>query len=197
VRGGQFGAVIMASFALASCTSEPRDAFVGAPRQSGVSAVSSDVRGIRKVATFDADVLVLSRRNYYGWAGDDFAAYSPTDIAVAWGEGARSEVHSRIKISQSGRFYFWRAGAEAWKDPRVRRFGKHSANWHLIPANDTVAGAIDDISENQVVGLKGYLVDINAPDGGRWRTSRTRGDQGAGACEIILVTEVRPDAGTA
>lgn len=192
-RGAFVG--LVAGLALASCSpAEPRDAYVGAPRQNAVSIVQSDPRGIRKVATFDADVLVLSRKSYGGLFGDDFSDYSPLDLAVAWGEGARADVHSRVKISQSGRFYYWRAGAQAWQDPRVRRFGKHSANWHLIPANDDIADAMSDIRSNQVVGLKGYLVDINAPDGKRWKTSRTRGDQGAGACEIILVTEVRPDS---
>jgi len=179
------------SLALSACSPEPRDAQVPAPRQYELSSISTDARGIRKVATFDAEVLVLSRKTYRGWAGDDFAEYSPVDLAVAWGEGARADVHGRISISQSGRFYWWRAGAEAWQDPRVRRFGKHSANWHLIPASDAVSDVIDDIGPNDVVALHGHLVDIFAPDGRRWKTSRTRNDQGAGACEIILVHEAK------
>ncbi|MBS7668256.1 hypothetical protein [Croceicoccus gelatinilyticus] len=183
--------LLAAPLALAACSEEPRDAQVSAPRQGMMDGMPADARGLRKVATFDADVLVLSRRNYGGLFGDTFSDYSPVDLAVAWSEGARAEVHSQISIRQSGRFYYWRAGADAWQDPRVRRFGKHSANWHLIPADDTIADKIDRIGANDVVGLKGYLVDIDAPDGSRWRTSRTRNDKGAGACEIILVTEVR------
>ncbi|WP_156170778.1 hypothetical protein [Croceicoccus naphthovorans] len=174
---------------LAACNAESRDPHVGTPQQSMMSEVATDVRGIRKVATFQADVLVLARADYDGWIADDFAEYAPTDLAVAWGEGARADVHGRISIRQSGRFYYWRAGPEAWQDPRVRRFGKHSANWHLVPANDDVADAIDGIGRGDVVRLRGHLVDIFAPDGGRWKTSRTRTDQGAGACEIILVSE--------
>ncbi|WP_144095741.1 hypothetical protein [Croceicoccus sediminis] len=179
------------AFAVSACSEEPRDAQVAAPRQGMMDGMPADARGMRKVATFDADVLVLKRRNYGGLFGDKLSEYSPVDLAVAWSEGARAEVHSQIDIRQSGRFYYWRAGPDAWQDPRVRRFGKNSANWHLIPANEAIAERIDDIDENEIVGLKGYLVDIDGPDGGRWRTSRTRNDSGAGACEIILVTEVR------
>lgn len=155
-----------------------------------LSDVSTDARGIRKIAAFDAEVLVLSRRTYGGWMGDRLSQYAPLDLAVAWGEGARADVHGRIRVSQSNRFYFWRAGSDAWKDPRVRRFGRYSANWHLIPANDDIADVMDDIATNDIVSLRGHLVDILAPDGGRWKTSRTRTDQGAGACELILVSEV-------
>lgn len=189
---GRFGAAAIAvglGLGLAACSAEPRDADVPEPRQYILNSVSTDARGIRKVATFDAEVLVLARRDYNGWFPDRFASYAPVDLAVAWGEGAMADVHGRIHISQSNRFYFWRAGAEAWQDPRVRRFGKHSANWHLVPANDDVADAVDSIREGEVVSLRGHLVDIFAPDGYRWKTSRTRNDQGAGACEIVLVSE--------
>lgn len=189
VRGlGALAAALLA----ASCSEPPRDAHVGEPRQYILNEISTDSRGIRKVATFDAQVLVLSRRSYGGLIGDRFADYAPLDIAVAWGEGARADVHSRVSISQSGRFYYWRAGPEAWQDPRVRAFGGHSANWHLVPANDEVADNFRDIHANDVVQITGHLIDIDAPDGTRYRTSRTRSDKGAGACEIILVSQVRP-----
>ncbi|RVQ68966.1 hypothetical protein EKN06_01750 [Croceicoccus ponticola] len=192
-RGGWRLAItgLFAPLLVAGCSDPPRDAQVSAPRQYILNEVTTDWRGIRKVATFDAEVLVLARKSYGGPFADAFADYAPVDIAVAWGEGARADVHSRIDINQSGRFYYWRAGPDAWQDPRVRRFGKSSANWHLIPANDDIADQIGAIRSNGVVAIRGHLVDIYAPDGGRWKTSRTRNDKGAGACEIILVSEVR------
>jgi hypothetical protein len=33
-------------------------------------------------------------------------------------------------------------------------------------------------------------VDVSAPDGWQWRSSRTRTDSGAGACEVIWVEDV-------
>ena len=40
------------------------------------------------------------------------------------------------------------------------------------------------------ITLRGCLVDVSAPDGWRWRSSRTRTDNGAGACELMWVDEV-------
>jgi len=39
----------------------------------------------------------------------------------------------------------------------------------------------------QIVHLEGYLVDIDSAETGSIRTSLTRDDTGAGACEIIYV----------
>jgi hypothetical protein len=41
----------------------------------------------------------------------------------------------------------------------------------------------------QVVTLHGYLVDV-AMHGGVWRTSMTRTDTGAGACEIMWIEAI-------
>jgi len=196
LNGGRHGrcAILFATLLLAACSQPPRDAVVPEPRQYILDEVSTDARGIRKVATFDAQVLVLSLHSYGGVMGDRFSAYAPLDLAVAWGDAARADVHSQVSISQSGRFYHWRAGPEAWQDPRVRDFGRHSANWHLVPANDDIAAELKAIRRNDVVRITGHLVDIDAPDGTRYRTSRTRGDQGAGACEIILVSDIGPVA---
>ena len=176
---------------LAACDSPPRDAIVPAPKQAEIVNYAVDERGIRKVATFEAEVLVLARKGYGGVFGDDMADYAPFDLAVAWGEGARAEVHGAVDVRQSNRFYHWRASADAWQDSRVRRFGLHSANWHIIPADDAVADAMWPVRPGDVVRLKGFLVDIEAPDGRRWNTSRTRTDSGAGACEIFLVSKAR------
>jgi hypothetical protein len=38
-----------------------------------------------------------------------------------------------------------------------------------------------------VVTLRGRLVEASGADGWRWRSSLTREDSGAGACELVLV----------
>ena len=53
-------------------------------------------------------------------------------------------VLENIKISQSGRFYHWRV--DAFPIPR-REIETHSANMHLIPANDFVEKAIGKIRQ--------------------------------------------------
>jgi len=60
----------------------------------------------------------------------------------------------------------------------------------MIPANETIKKDLDAIREGQLVQLSGFLVNVDASDGWRWRTSTTRNDTGNGACEIVYVEQV-------
>lgn len=64
------------------------------------------------------------------------------------------------------------------------------ANMHLIAANSDVAAVIADARVGQILSLEGLLVDVRRPDGGGMRTSLTRDDTGAGACEIVWVERI-------
>ncbi|HEX4480798.1 MAG TPA: hypothetical protein VH082_08330 [Rudaea sp.] len=136
---------------------------------------------ITPLATFSITARVLSRADYR-W--DTAAAISPTDLALGWGRMSDTAVLDKIDISQSVRFYFW----------RVREFPipqneiiESSANMHLIPADDTVAREIDHVKQGDVVTFDGYLIEAHWPNGGIWRSSLTRTDTGAGACEVVWV----------
>ena len=62
---------------------------------------------------------------------------------------------------------------------------------HLIAANDEVARTLKQIRPGQLITLQGYLVNVNADDGWRWRSSLTRDDTGANACELIYVKQLK------
>jgi hypothetical protein len=66
----------------------------------------------------------------------------------------------------------------------------HSANTHLIPANDAVRAALKRLRSGEVVHLSGELVDGKRSDGAWIKTSLTRVDSGPGSCEVLLVKEV-------
>jgi hypothetical protein len=66
----------------------------------------------------------------------------------------------------------------------------HSANTHVIPANSAVRSQLASLRVGQVVRLTGLLVDAVRADGRYIRTSLTRDDSGAGACEVMLVQRV-------
>ena len=136
-------------------------------------------------ARFKAEVRVLGRSRY--WL-DDLADVSPLDIAVGWGPMSDSAVLARIEVTQSGRFYFWRYEGE----PPIPRadIESHSANWHLVPANDAVWKSLRKLRVGDIVTLDGRLVDLTHPRSGTMRTSLRRDDTGAGACEIVLVEAV-------
>lgn len=136
------------------------------------------------VAHFAIDARVLSRSVY---RFDRGARLAPVDLALGWGPMSDSAVLDAIKISQSGRAYFWRTAN--FPIPR-RAIEQHSANMHLIAADPDIARRLRRVRVGQVVAISGYLVDARAADGGMWRSSRTREDTGMGACELIYVTSL-------
>jgi hypothetical protein len=135
-------------------------------------------------ADFSATVRVLGREDY---SRGPMASLIPTDFAVGWGPMSDSAVLSEIKISQGERFYYWRT--ETWPIER-REIEIHSANWHVIPENDSVRKVLESLRKGSIVELQGQLVDIEGSEGGM-RTSLKRTDTGAGACEILLARMAR------
>ncbi len=135
-------------------------------------------------AQFSAIVRVLAREDY---SMGPLADLVPTDFAVGWGPMSDSGVLAGIEISQGNRFYYWRT--TSWPIAR-REIETHSANWHVIPADDAARVALSRLRAGSLVELEGHLVDIEGPEA-RMRTSLTRTDTGAGACEILLATSVR------
>jgi hypothetical protein len=162
------------------------------PEQSDIRAGGGiDRDGFRLVprAEFSAKVRVLHREDY---DAGPLAKLVPTDFAVGWGPMSDSQVLAGIEISQSNRFYYWRT--ENWPIER-RQIELHSANWHVIPENASVRDTLARLRTGSLVELRGRLVDIEGKEGGM-RTSLTREDTGAGACEILLASWVRVmDAG--
>lgn len=164
---------------------DPGEIAAADPLQSQLEAPQALTRGDFQVipqAQFSAEVRVLSRERYRLGALADVA---PLDIAVGWGRMSDSAVLAELKIWQSGRFYFWQYEDE----PPIptEEIVSHSANWHLVPANDVVWNKLDGIKVGDVVQLEGKLVNLENPEVGTMSTSLTRADSGAGACEIIYV----------
>lgn len=134
------------------------------------------------LAGFSVDARVLSREDYH--AGRE-SNLSPTDLALGWGRMRDDDVLSRLDISQSGRWYHyaWRGEPPLPPDDIVRS----SANMHMIPATRAVADALHAVRRDDRVRIDGWLVEADAPDGWRWRSSLTREDSGNGACEVVYV----------
>jgi len=136
------------------------------------------------LANFDITAKVL-RKELYRF--DSSAEFSPVDFAMGWGRMSDESILSSIKISQSGRWYRWRT--KHLPIPR-REIETHSANMHLIPANESVESELEKVQAGQVVRLVGKLVKLEKPNGWHWKSSLTRNDTGAHACEVIFVEKV-------
>jgi hypothetical protein len=157
------------------------------PQQRGVGSdpdISRNGYRIEALARFDIEARVLSKETY---RVDREADLAPVDLALGWGPMSDSAVLDKIRISQGNRFYFWQV--DEFPIPR-EDIVSHSANMHMIPASPAIEDRLKAVREGQVVSLSGYLVEATASDGWRWRSSLTRSDSGAGACELVWVEEV-------
>lgn len=128
---------------------------------------------------------VLSRERYYrGWRAD----VSPVDLALGWGALSDPAVDRYIDWHQGDRWYFWQWSAGSpYQNDAIRR---QSANVHVVPGSDNLRRAVLALEPDDVVQLKGWLVNLQGPERDGWNTSLTRTDKGNHSCEIMYVTEL-------
>jgi hypothetical protein len=200
VRGVVFGALVAGSLwqgwsAWQLRAVHPGDGVIAPddPLQTALEADSSDATSkipyghwtLTPRADYDITARILSREDYHF---DNLAALIPEDLALGWGAMSDNQVLKSFEITQGGRFYFWMPIAPL-PIPREDVI-EHSANTHVIPADSVVRHQLARLRVGQVVHLTGLLVDGVRDDGWRVRTSLTRKDTGAGACEIMFVESV-------
>ena len=158
-----------------------------APHQADTDQPAFDFNGhhLQPLQSFAVQARVLGVETY---RFDREASLSPVDLALGWGPMSDSAVLEHIDISQSNRFYFWRT--ENLTVPQ-RDIERSSANMHMIPADKAIERRLKSVREGQVVRIEGWLVEARGPQGEVWRSSLTRDDTGAGACELIFVRHLQ------
>lgn len=157
----------------------------GRDPQVGVADAMGDLAfpsyRIEPLQSFEIEARILSREDYR--LGRE-AELSPTDLALGWGPMSDPDVLNHIEVSQSNRWYFWKA--RELPIPRAD-IVSHSANVHIIPASERVAAELAGLSVGDRVHLSGNLVAVRAEDGWRWVSSLSRTDTGNGSCEVLLL----------
>lgn len=161
---------------------------VGDPRQTDVSGGDQVHVGrwtLTVRANYQVTARILARERYHF---DTLSDLIPEDLALGWGPMSDNRILRTLDITQSNRFYFWRASAQ----PPIPRDSiiAHSANTHVIPQNALIARQLSRMRPGEIVTLSGELVDGTHDDGTWIKTSLTRNDTGAGACEVLLVSDV-------
>tara|TARA_B100000073_G_scaffold347774_1_gene363295 strand:- start:1605 stop:2210 length:606 start_codon:yes stop_codon:yes gene_type:complete len=132
---------------------------------------------------YEIEARILSKKKYTIGEDSDFSTY---DLALGWKE--MSDIHylEKIKISQRNRWYYWRT-----KDRSIPReiISYNSSNHHIVHANEKIKKQLSNLKEHQVIKMTGYLINaknINYPNI-ELKSSLTRKDTGAGACEVFYV----------
>jgi hypothetical protein len=165
----------------------PGPVAVAVPQQGASSAAGFPFKGytLQPLQDFKIEARVLASETY---RADREADLSPIDLALGWGAMSDSAVLDKIRINQSSRFYYWHV--DEFPIPR-EDIERSSANMHMIPADGVIERRLKAVRPGQTVRIDGWLVEAQASDGWRWRSSLTRDDTGAGACEVIFVRDVQ------
>src|SRR5579863_195842 len=134
---------------------------------------------VTALAEYKIRARVLHTESYWLDRGADL---SPLDLAVGWGQMSDQAIVDQLEFWQGQRWYrYW--PRKSTPPLSADEMNSHSANMHLIPADDQVKRALQSVSAGNLVDMTGYLVQADGPDGSSWRSSLSRTDTGAGACE--------------
>jgi hypothetical protein len=137
------------------------------------------------LAEYRIKARVLSRNNF--WMGRE-SDLSPLDLALGWGPMSDQSIIDQIDISQSNRWYHWKA---AKLPVPAAEIISSSANVHIVPKDEYVYDMFDEVYKGSLIEMKGYLVKITAADGWHWISSLKRNDTGGGSCELFWVEELK------
>ena len=141
---------------------------------------------VSALADYRIHARVLGVENYHFDAGAKIAS---VDLALGWGRMSDWSIYSRLHVSQRGRYYLYEWGGEGPPIP-ANEIITHSANNHIIPADEGVAEALARVRADDVVWMEGQLVEVHGRNGFGWKSSLTREDTGSGACELFRVSRL-------
>lgn len=140
---------------------------------------------LRPRAALEVAAVVAGTERY---RFDGLAPLAPVDAVLTWGDLPDPTYADRISYDQMARFYLWSTRA---RDLDLKYVETHSANFHLMPATPNLRRALLRLDGGDEARLRGLLVDVRDDAGGTWKTSLSRNDTGAGACELLWVEELQ------
>jgi hypothetical protein len=146
---------------------------------------------------YDIRGLVVHKMNYSWFTIYKGEKVFSTDLCLIWGNNVKNKVfkNNSVKFSQDCRW----CNVE-WYGNVDFNLNQLSNN-HLIAIAPDLLNKIAAISSGDQVRIKGKLVYVKARPSGKagnedyngfeWRSSVTRDDTGAGACEVIFVEDAQ------
>ena len=145
---------------------------------------------------YEISGLVVGRMNYQIFSINRYTSLLPVDLRLIWGSNVANKVYQdkRIKFKQDSR-WCW----VSWNGDAVFNLYEFSNN-HLLTRNKDLSNEAKKVNRGDQITIRGKLVNIKATpleDNGAsgqntltWKSSTTRKDNGAGACEIIYVEDI-------
>lgn len=144
----------------------------------------------QRVARYELTALVAVKDGFYCCSLRDKT--TPIDMTLVWGPFAKTDAIKYFNIRHSGRFFYWNTESVRYQGKDVYEMASNIANTHFVLTSPAIQRQLEDIEPNSVVQFKGFLVNVySKTDRSYLNSSLTRGDSGAGACEVFEVTELR------
>jgi hypothetical protein len=140
---------------------------------------------ITPLAKFSAQARVLGKERYYI---DGCSGLSKFDLALGWKRMSDETILKKFSISQSSRFYAWYVKELPIPETEII---SSSANMHIISTSKPVSDELKRVRNGNIIKFSGYLVKAERDDGWTWQSSLTREDSGYGACEVVLVNDLK------
>ncbi|MDR1010002.1 MAG: hypothetical protein LBM04_02550 [Opitutaceae bacterium] len=144
---------------------------------------------ITPLAHYAITAVVLARDRY---RFDTMSGICPVDLGLGWGPMSDAERINLMDFYQSYRWMDWRVSAKNKSKLGLSpsEVNRHAANTHCIPADAAIKKTLLSVKRHDLVTLKGYLIRANNSKNS-FLSSLSRTDTGAGACEIVFVTEIQ------
>lgn len=155
------------------------------PLDAGTATVSGN-------ASYSISAKVEGIKAY----NDASSSAVPYDLLLTWGKLADSDVDSKLTWKQENRqgMVYGNLGGSTSPGIDKNYVINHMSNNHVIPANERIRAALQTVRPGDLVKIDGRLVDVQIRSGNRrisLQTSKSRSDQGDGACEVILVEHLK------
>lgn len=148
---------------------------------------------VQPMAAYRISGLVVSHNDPGKWYSFDIThdekSFNTRDICLIWGDNLKDDSFQRISFRNDDYSCVWRYG----KDVTGVNEDQISNN-HLITANDEIRARINHLRVGDQVEITGRLVAYNESRWGEGKmrsSSMRRTDRGNGACEIILVEDLK------
>ncbi len=140
-------------------------------------------------------VAKVKSKHHINFFQDDASLLGKYDLALAWGELVKPEYDEYIKYFQAGRRYTVTSSSDC--PLNMDYISTHSANNHIIAANNGVLRGVRNIKKEDIVYMEGYLVNAFRKGSGNngyftWETSLVRNDNSYdGGCEVFYLKKLQ------
>lgn len=175
---------------------DPQQTYIGSFNQTiHENGTSAEISGD---SSYTINARVQSVHEYR----DAISGVIPYDLLLGWGGMADESLAGNLAWEQANRrgMVSGTISGSGGSQIDTSYVVSHVSNNHMIPANEKIRTALARIEPGDIVRIDGRLVDVKAFVSSDHTltisTSKSRTDQGDGACEVIYVEHLRVNGET-